>query len=69
MTSGGTESILMSMLVNRARARAAASNDRRSSRPLSAHPAYAKAAHYFDMEVVRDPARRAYRADVDAAAS
>ena len=37
--------------------------------PVSAHPAYAKAAHYFDMELVQIPLTDEWRADVDAAAS
>ena len=69
MTSGGTESILMSMLVNRARARARGVTRPQILAPVSAHPAYAKAAHYFDMEVVRVPLDGAYRADLDAAAA
>jgi len=68
MTSGGTESILMSMLVNRARARARGVARPQILVPVSAHPAYAKAAHYFDMDVVRVPLDGRYRADVDAAA-
>src|SRR5262245_10596803 len=67
MTSGGTESILMSMLVNRERARARGIERPQILAPISAHPAYAKAAHYFDMDVVRVPLTREYRADVDAA--
>lgn len=67
MTSGGTESILMSMLVNRERAR-----ERDIERPQilaarSAHPAYAKAAHYFGMELVSIPLDAQWRADVAAA--
>jgi glutamate/tyrosine decarboxylase-like PLP-dependent enzyme len=67
MTSGGTESILMSMLVNRERAR-----ERGIERPQilaarSAHPAYAKAAHYFGMELVSIPLDAQWRADVAAA--
>jgi glutamate/tyrosine decarboxylase-like PLP-dependent enzyme len=69
MTSGGTESILMSMLVNRERARARGIERPQILAPVSAHPAYAKAAHYFDMDVVRVPLDDGYRADVDAAAS
>ncbi|MBM3658947.1 MAG: aspartate aminotransferase family protein [Actinobacteria bacterium] len=68
MTSGGTESILMSMLVNRERARVRGVDRPQILAPVSAHPAYAKAAHYFDMEVVRIPLDAAYRADVAAAA-
>jgi glutamate/tyrosine decarboxylase-like PLP-dependent enzyme len=67
MTSGGTESILMSMLVNRERARARGVERPRIVAPVSAHPAYAKAAHYFDMELVQVPLDGEYRADVDAA--
>jgi sphinganine-1-phosphate aldolase len=69
MTSGGTESILMSMLVSRERARARGIERPRLLVPHSAHPAYAKAAHYFDMDVVKIPLRDDLRADVDAAAA
>jgi glutamate/tyrosine decarboxylase-like PLP-dependent enzyme len=69
MTSGGTESILMSMLVNRERARARGIERPQILVPVSAHPAYAKAAHYFGMEVVRVPLDSHFRADVDAAAA
>lgn len=68
MTSGGTESILMSMKVNRERARARGVERPQILAPASAHPAYAKAAHYFDMEHVTFPLDAVYRADVDAAA-
>ncbi|MGD1013310.1 MAG: aminotransferase class V-fold PLP-dependent enzyme [Acidimicrobiales bacterium] len=64
MTSGGTESILMSMLVNRERARAKGIDRPQILAPWSAHPAYAKAAHYFDMEFVPIPLDGTYRADV-----
>jgi sphinganine-1-phosphate aldolase len=67
MTSGGTESILMSMLVNRERARARGVERPQILAPISAHPAYAKAAHYFDLDVVRIPLDASWRADVDAA--
>ncbi|MGZ4794931.1 MAG: pyridoxal phosphate-dependent decarboxylase family protein [Acidimicrobiia bacterium] len=66
MTSGGTESILMSMLVNRGRARDRGVDRPEIVVPVSAHPAYAKAAHYFDMELVRVPLDDSYRADVGA---
>lgn len=69
MTSGGTESILMSMLVNRERARARGVARPQIVAPVSAHPAYAKAAHYFDMELVQAPLDEGYRADVDATAA
>jgi glutamate/tyrosine decarboxylase-like PLP-dependent enzyme len=67
MTSGGTESILMSMLVNRGRARARGIERPQILAPISAHPAYSKAAHYFDMDMVRFPLDAEYRADVAAA--
>lgn len=67
MTSGGTESILMSMLVNRERAKGRGIDRPQILAPESAHPAYAKAAHYFGMEVVRVPLDASYRADVAAA--
>ena len=67
MTSGGTESILMSMLVSRERARARGVERAEILAPESAHPAYAKAAHYFDMDYVRVPLDGSYRADVAAA--
>jgi glutamate/tyrosine decarboxylase-like PLP-dependent enzyme len=68
MTSGGTESILMSMLVNRERARARGIDRPQILAPVSAHPAYAKAAHYFGMDLVRFPLDSGFRADVLAAA-
>jgi len=67
MTSGGTESILMSMLVNRERARARGIERPRVVAAVTAHPAYAKAAHYFDMELVQYPVDDRWRADVGAA--
>ena len=66
MTSGGTESILMSMKVNRERALARGIEHPQILAPISAHPAYAKAAHYFGMELVRAPLDADYRADVNA---
>jgi len=68
MTSGGTESILMSMLVNRERAKARGVGRPQILVPASAHPAYAKAAHYFEMDVVTVPLDERWRADVSAAA-
>lgn len=67
MTSGGTESILMSMFVNRERARARGIERPRIVAAVSAHPAYAKAAHYFDMDLVQYPIDAGFRADVAAA--
>jgi glutamate/tyrosine decarboxylase-like PLP-dependent enzyme len=67
MTSGGTESILMSMLVSRHRARSRGVERPGILAPASAHPAYAKAAHYFDMDYQQIPLDDGYRADVAAA--
>jgi glutamate/tyrosine decarboxylase-like PLP-dependent enzyme len=66
MTSGGTESILMSMLVNRARSKAKGIDRPQIIAPFSAHPAYAKAAHYFDMDFVQVPLDESFCADVAA---
>jgi glutamate/tyrosine decarboxylase-like PLP-dependent enzyme len=69
MTSGGTESILMAVKTARDRARA----ERGVSKPqllapVSAHPAFAKAASYLGLEHVQIPLGDDLRADVDAAA-
>ena len=69
VTSGGTESILMAMKTYRDRARA-----ERGIRhpnvvlPVSAHPAFDKAAHYFGIELRRTPVDDRFRADVKAMA-
>jgi glutamate/tyrosine decarboxylase-like PLP-dependent enzyme len=67
MTSGGTESILLAMLTHRQRARARGIDIPQILAPASAHPAYAKAAHYFGLELVQIPLDEAWRADVAAA--
>ncbi len=64
VTSGGTESILLSMLVNRERAAARGVDRPEILAPYSAHAAYAKAAKYFGMEYVTYPYGDDYRADV-----
>ena len=69
MTSGGTESILMSMLTSRCRAHARGVERPTILAPASAHPAYAKAAHFFEMDFVQIPLDDCYRADVTAARS
>jgi glutamate/tyrosine decarboxylase-like PLP-dependent enzyme len=69
MTSGGTESILMSMLTNRERAKAKGVERAEIVVPRSAHPAYAKAAKYFDMKLVQVPLGKDYRADPKAMAA
>ena len=68
MTSGGTESILMGVKTARDRARAEQGIDRPQMLvPYSAHPAFAKAAKYLELELVQIPLDDDYRADVDAA--
>ncbi len=67
VTSGGTESILMSMLVARERARARGVERPVILAPESAHPAYAKAAHYFDMGYERIALDDQYRASASSA--
>jgi sphinganine-1-phosphate aldolase len=69
MTSGGTESILMGVKTARERARA----ERGVTKPelvvpYSAHPAFAKAAHYLGIELRQVPLTPDFRADVAAAA-
>jgi glutamate/tyrosine decarboxylase-like PLP-dependent enzyme len=66
MSSGGTESIVLSMLVHRERARA-----RGVARPQivaseAAHPAYAKAAHYLGMDIDLVALDNRYRTDPEA---
>jgi len=69
MTSGGTESILMAVKTARDRARAERGVEKpRMVVPWSAHPAFAKAAHYLGLELAQVPLDAAYRARVDAAA-
>ncbi len=68
MTSGGTESIVQAVRVARDRARA----ERNVTAPtlvipFSAHPAFAKAAKYFDLDVRHIPLADDLRADVTAA--
>ena len=67
MTSGGTESIVMAMLVHRQRARARGVHRPNIVVASSAHPAYAKAAHYLDMDLVTIPINSEFRADAQAA--
>ena len=69
MTSGGTESIMMAVKTARDWAR---ENFPRISEPemilpVTAHPAFLKAAHYFDLRVVQIPVElTGYRADLAA---
>jgi len=66
MTSGGSESILMAVKTARdwARAHRPEVKNPRMLLPLSAHPAFEKAAHYFDVEPVHIPLDASFRADV-----
>lgn len=68
MTTGGTESILMAVLAARewARAKKPTIKNPEMVLPVSAHPAFDKAAHYFGVKAVRTPVRADLRADVDA---
>lgn len=69
MTSGGTESIIMAMKAARERARAERGvTAPQLLAPVTAHPAFAKAAHYLGMEHVQIPVDDRGRADLDAAA-
>jgi glutamate/tyrosine decarboxylase-like PLP-dependent enzyme len=67
VTSGGTESILLAMKTYRDWAR-----DERAITtpevvaPTTAHPAFDKAAQYFNLRIIRVPAASDYRADVAA---
>jgi glutamate/tyrosine decarboxylase-like PLP-dependent enzyme len=69
MTSGGTESLLMAVKTVRewARAHRPEIQSPEMILPLTAHPAFEKAAHYFGVKPVRIPVRADFRADVEAA--
>ncbi len=68
MTSGGTESILQAVRVARDRAKTERGvKEPKLVIPHSAHPAFAKAAKYFELELVHVPLADDLRADVRAA--
>src|SRR3990170_2403895 len=69
MTSGGTESILMAVKTARDWARAERPGVAAPEMvlPVSAHPAFDKAAHYLGVKPVHIPVKEDLRADVDAA--
>jgi sphinganine-1-phosphate aldolase len=70
MSSGGTESILLAVKTARDRARAERGLDRGEILvPFSAHPAFAKAAHYLGLQMRQIPLRADLRADPAAAAA
>jgi sphinganine-1-phosphate aldolase len=68
MTSGGTESVLMAVKTARqwARARDPANTEPEMILPITAHPAFEKAAHYFGVKSVHVPVAPDFRADVEA---
>jgi glutamate/tyrosine decarboxylase-like PLP-dependent enzyme len=68
ITSGGTESILMGVKSARDRARMHHPHIRTPEMvvPVSAHPAFWKAAHYFSLDVVRAPLGDDLQIDLDA---
>jgi sphinganine-1-phosphate aldolase len=68
VSSGGTESILLAMWAYRDRARGERGiTDPQIVVPVSAHAAFAKAAHYFGMSLIPVPLASDWRADVEAA--
>ena len=69
MTSGGSESILMAVKTARDKALAERPNIREPEMalPVTAHPAFQKAAHYFQVKPVPIPIKEDYRADPEAA--
>ncbi len=68
MTTGGTESILMAVKTAREYARAKNPDLKTMEMvlPVSAHPAFDKACHYFDIIPVHIPVNDEFRADVAA---
>jgi sphinganine-1-phosphate aldolase len=69
LTSGGSESILLGVKTARDRARAERPEVAAPEMilPITAHPAFEKAAHYFDVKPVHIPTTADLRADVKAA--
>ena len=70
MSSGGTESLLLSVLTYRQHARKHRPGVRHPEIvvPESAHAAFFKAGEYFDVKIVSTPLQADFRADVDAMA-
>ncbi len=67
LTSGGTESLLMAVKTARDWGRAEKGiTQPEMVLPLTAHPAFEKAAHYFGVKPVHIPVDAAFRADVEA---
>jgi len=69
VTSGGTESLLMTVKTARDWARKNRPGIKYPEMilPMTGHPAFEKAAEYFGVKAVHIPVRADYRADVDAA--
>ncbi len=69
LTSGGSESILMGVKTYRDLARRLHPEITKPELllPVSAHPAFEKAAHYFDVKPVHIPLTGEYKADLEAA--
>lgn len=73
MTTGGSESILMALKTARDWARATRANTPQAAAPevvvpVSAHPAFHKAAHYLGLKVVHTSIDESFRADIQATA-
>lgn len=68
LTSGGTESILMAIKTYRDRARQLCPGITRPNMvvPISIHPAFEKAGHYFDVEVIHVPLAADFRVNMTA---
>ncbi len=68
MTSGGTESIMMAIKTYRDWARATKPQIKNPEMivPASIHPAFDKAAHYFDVKIVKAPVANDFRVDLEA---
>ncbi|MBK9317325.1 MAG: aminotransferase class V-fold PLP-dependent enzyme [Acidobacteria bacterium] len=67
LSSGGTDSILLAMKTYRDWARAEKGiAEPEIVAPVTAHAAFVKAAHYFDMKIVKVPVGLDFRADVAA---
>ncbi len=66
MTSGGTESILMAVKSAREWGRAKGITAPEMILPITVHPAFEKAASYFDVKPVHIPVDGSFRADLDA---
>jgi glutamate/tyrosine decarboxylase-like PLP-dependent enzyme len=66
MTSGGTESLLMTVLTAREWGRAHGVEQPEMILPITAHPAFEKAEHYFNVKPIHTPVRADFRADVAA---